>query len=171
MRPIRRPRGSVSSTRFLRLGVAGSPQQVTGRRHRIATLAELGTSPLVVDAHDVRSEVRWSCARCEVSAGQIDDRPSPLPPTWTTSEGLAYCLSCSRARAADEAMELLPETITGEARAKLRRKALIRFEISRSPDSPNRVIASACRTSTMAVAAVRDEVDIPLSTGAAPADN
>jgi len=71
----------------------------------------------------------------------------------------------------DEAMELLPETITGEARAKLRRKALIRFEISRSPDSANRVIASACRTSTMAVAAVRDEIDIPLSTGAAPADN
>jgi hypothetical protein len=126
---------------------------------------------LVTDAHDMRSEVRWSCARCEVSAGQIDDRPSPLPPTWTTSEGLAYCLSCSRARAADEAMELLPETITGEARAKLRRKALIRFEISRSPDSANRVIASACRTSTMAVAAVRDEIDIPLSTAAAPADN
>jgi hypothetical protein len=68
-------------------------------------------------------------------------------------------------------MELLPETITGEARAKLRRKALIRFEISRSPDSPNRVIASACRTSTMAVAAVRDEIDIPLSTGVASADN
>jgi hypothetical protein len=68
-------------------------------------------------------------------------------------------------------MELLPETITGEARAKLRRKALIRFEISRNPDSPNRVIASACRTSTMAVAAVRDEVEIPLSTGVASADN
>lgn len=95
----------------------------------------------------------------------------PLPPTWTTFDGLAYCLSCSRARAADEAMDALPDSITGEARAKLRRKALIRFEISRSPAAPNREIASACRTSTMAVAAVRDEIDIPLSTGAAPADN
>jgi hypothetical protein len=68
-------------------------------------------------------------------------------------------------------MDLLPESITGEVRAKLRRKALIRFEITRSPDSPNRVIASACRTSSMAVAAVRDEIDIPLSSGAALADN
>jgi hypothetical protein len=68
-------------------------------------------------------------------------------------------------------MDQLPESITGEVRAKLRRKALIRFEISRSPDSPNRVIASACRTSTMAVAAVRDEIDVPLSSGAAVADN
>ena len=110
----------------------------------------------------MRSAVRWSCARCQVSAGQIDERPSPVPPTWTRSEGLAYCLSCSRARAADEAMELLPDSITGEVRAKLRRKALIRFEITRSPESPTRVIASACRTSTMAVAAVRDELDLPL---------
>lgn len=68
-------------------------------------------------------------------------------------------------------MDLLPDSITGEVRAKLRRKALIRFEITRNPASPNREIASACRTSTMAVAAVRGEIDIPLSTGAATADN
>jgi hypothetical protein len=134
-------------------------------------LAEPGTSPSLVDALDTRTAVRWTCARCDVSVGQIDDRLAPLPPTWTHSEGLTYCLSCSRARAADEAMDLLPDSITGEARAKLRRKALIRFEITRSPDSPNRVIASACRTSTMAVSAVRDEIDIPLSPGAAAADN
>jgi hypothetical protein len=120
---------------------------------------------------DSRSAIRWSCARCDVSVGQIDERAAPLPLTWTRSEGLTYCLSCSRARAADEAMDLLPDSITGEVRAKLRRKALIRFEISRSPDSPNREIASACRTSSMAVAAVRDEIDIPLSTGVAAADN
>jgi hypothetical protein len=68
-------------------------------------------------------------------------------------------------------MDLLPDSINGEVRAKLRRKALIRFEIGRSPDSPNRVIASACRTSSMAVAAVRDEIEIPLGSGAAMADN
>jgi hypothetical protein len=115
---------------------------------------------------DSRSAIRWSCARCDVSVGQIDERAAPLPLTWTRSEGLTYCLSCSRARAADEAMDLLPDSITGEVRAKLRRKALIRFEITRSPDSPNRVIASACRTSSMAVAAVRDEIDGPLLTTA-----
>ena len=115
--------------------------------------------------------IRWSCARCEVSAGRIDADPAPLPLSWSQSEGLTYCLSCSRARAADEAMDLLPESITGEVRAKLRRKALIRFEIGRSPESPNRVIAGACRTSSMAVAAVREEIDGPLlTTGAALAD-
>ena len=134
-------------------------------------MAELGTSPTLVDALDTRTAVRWTCARCDVSVGQIDDRLAPLPDTWTRCEGLTYCLSCSRARAADEAMDLLPDEITGEVRAKLRRKALIRFEITRSPASPNRVIASACRTSTMAVAAVRDEIDIPLSSAAAAADN
>lgn len=114
--------------------------------------------------------VRWSCARCQVSAGRIDADPAPLPTTWTRSEGLTYCLSCSRARAADAALDQLPESITGEVRAKLRRKALIRFEIGRSPASPNRVIAGACRTSSMAVAAVREEIDLPLAmVGGAPA--
>jgi hypothetical protein len=68
-------------------------------------------------------------------------------------------------------MDELPDSISGEVRAKLRRKALIRFEVRRNPDSPNRAIASACRTSTMAVAAVREEIDIPLGALAATADN
>jgi hypothetical protein len=40
---------------------------------------------------------------------------------------------------------------------RIRRKGLIEFEISRCPHAPNRAIASACRTSTGAVAAIREE--------------
>ena len=42
---------------------------------------------------------------------------------------------------------------------KLQRSALIAFEIARTPEAPNRVIANACRTSAMAVAAVRKVAD------------
>lgn len=108
--------------------------------------------------------VRWSCARCQVSVGRMDGRGSPLPDTWTRSEGLTYCLSCSRARAADAAMDSAPEAASREDRVRLRRKALIAFEIDRAPAAPDRVIAGACRTSSMTVAAVRDELDPSPST-------
>jgi hypothetical protein len=99
--------------------------------------------------------IRWSCARCEVSVGRIDGEPEPLPDTWTRCDGVTYCLACSRARAGEAAVESAPESTTREDRAKLQRRALIAFEIARTPAAPNRAIASACRTSAMAVAAVR----------------
>jgi hypothetical protein len=40
---------------------------------------------------------------------------------------------------------------------RIRRKGLIEFEINRTPDASNRVIAQACHTSTGAVAAIRGE--------------
>lgn len=99
--------------------------------------------------------IRWSCARCQVSVGRIDGEPEPLPPTWTRCNEMTYCLSCSRARAGEEALGSAPESSSREDRAKLQRRALIAFEIARTPAAPNRVIANACRTSAMAVAAVR----------------
>lgn len=87
--------------------------------------------------------------------GHIDGKPSRLPDTWTCCDGDSYCLSCSRARAGDAAIDSAPDSASREDRAKLKRSALIAFEIARTPAAPNRAIASACRTSAMAVAAVR----------------
>jgi hypothetical protein len=103
-------------------------------------------------------EVRWSCARCEVSVGRIDGASSDLPDTWSRCEGLTYCLACSRARASEEASDSAPESITREDRVKIRRRALIAFEIGRTPAAPDRAIANACRTSSKAVATVRGEL-------------
>jgi hypothetical protein len=100
-------------------------------------------------------EVRWTCGRCHVSVGRIDAAPTELPETWDQTEGLTYCLSCSRARAGEAAIELAPETTSREDLVRIRRTALIEFEIGRAPEATDRVIAQACRTSGGAVAAVR----------------
>jgi hypothetical protein len=58
--------------------------------------------------------------------------------------------------AGDEAMESAPADCSREDLAQLRRRGLIEFEINRRPDAPDRMIAQACRTSTGAVAAIRE---------------
>lgn len=103
-------------------------------------------------------EIRWSCARCQVSVGRIEGASSGLPDTWSRCEGETFCLSCSRARASEEASDAAPESITREDRMKVRRRALIAFEIDRTPAAPDRAIANACRTSARAVATVRGEL-------------
>jgi hypothetical protein len=52
-------------------------------------------------------------------------------------------------------MESAPADSSREDLARIRRAALIEFEIGRSPDAPTRTIAQACRTSIGAVAAIR----------------
>lgn len=103
--------------------------------------------------------VRWSCTRCAVSVGRIDGEPALLPATWSQGEGQVLCLTCSRAQAGETAMESAPETTSREDMVRLRRTALIEFEIDRAPEAPNRKIALACRTSSAAVAAVRTELE------------
>jgi len=105
--------------------------------------------------------VRWSCTRCQVSVGRIDGEPTLLPTTWSRSGDLVLCLSCSRAQAGDVAMDSAPTASSREERVRLRRTALIEFEIDRAPEAPNRTVANACRTSIAAVAAVRKELDRP----------
>lgn len=99
--------------------------------------------------------IRWSCARCGLSVGRMDGEPIGLPDTWTRRDGQCLCLSCSRARAGEAAMNSLPEATSLEDRARIRRTALIEFEIDRMPAASDRAIATACRTSSGAVAAVR----------------
>jgi uncharacterized 2Fe-2S/4Fe-4S cluster protein (DUF4445 family) len=113
--------------------------------------------------------IRWSCARCDVSVGRIDGEVTRLPDSWSRTEEEVYCLSCSRARAGEVAMDSAPASCTREERVRRRRKALIEFEIGRAPEAPNRTIALACRTSSAAVVAVRNELERATAT-AAPAD-
>jgi hypothetical protein len=109
--------------------------------------------------------VRWSCARCDVSVGRIDGVESELPESWSRSGGKIHCLACSRALAGEAAMESAPAESTREDRVRLRRTALIEFELDRAPEAPNRTIALACRTSGAAVAAVRSRVEQSPATG------
>jgi hypothetical protein len=113
--------------------------------------------------------VRWSCARCEVSVGRIDGEPTLLPASWSRADGQVLCLTCSRARAGEAAMDSVPAATSREDRVRLRRTALIEFEIGRAPEAPNRTIALACRTSSAAVAAVRNELQRDTAT-TVPAD-
>lgn len=103
--------------------------------------------------------VRWSCTRCEVSVGRIDGERTLLPATWSRSDGEVLCLVCSRAQAGEAAMDSAPAASSREDRVKLRRTALIEFEIGRAPEAPNRTVALACRTSPAAVAAVRNKLE------------
>jgi hypothetical protein len=109
--------------------------------------------------------VRWSCARCGVSVGRMDGEAAELPTAWSRSGEETYCLSCSRALAGEVAMESAPASSSREERVRLRRTALIEFEIDRAPEAPNRTIANACRTSGAAVAAVRSRLERSPATG------
>ena len=80
------------------------------------------------------------------------------PPNWIRdAEGRHYCLSCRRERAIDEALEGAGD-VGIEARAKLRSKAVVRFEIERDPERTEGEIARAARTSIGAVRNARREV-------------
>jgi hypothetical protein len=103
--------------------------------------------------------VRWSCAQCEVSVGRIDREPTMLPANWTRSGGRIFCLSCSRAQAGEAAVDSAAAASSREDLVRIRRKALIEFEIRRVPQAPNRAIALACHTSIATVAAVRGELE------------
>jgi hypothetical protein len=96
-----------------------------------------------------------------VSVGRIDGLPTARPQSWTESEEGAFCLSCSRAIAADAALDSVPADKSPQDRARIRRTALIEFELRRTPHAPDRSIANACHTSAPAVAAVRLAIAAP----------
>jgi hypothetical protein len=105
----------------------------------------------------VARATRWTCSCCGVSAGQMDGRPTKLPEGWTNSEG-ELCLICRRERAADAVLESAPEVRNMAARVRLRKAALLDFEVSRVPDRSNGQIAGACHTSPRAVAESRERL-------------
>jgi hypothetical protein len=80
------------------------------------------------------------------------------PPNWVRDvDGRHYCLACRRERAIDDALEEAGE-VGIEVRAKLRSKAVVRFEIARDPERTEGEIAKAARTSIGAVRNARKEI-------------
>jgi hypothetical protein len=104
---------------------------------------------------------KWTCDGCGVSVSRIDGKPVCLPDAWINSGEGRFCLVCRRDRAAEAALAAAPEDSPVAARAKLRRAALIEFEVSRTPDQPDGMIARACRTSVTAVSAARTRLRLP----------
>jgi hypothetical protein len=104
---------------------------------------------------------KWTCAECGVSAGHIDREPVPMPRAWVASGEGTFCLTCRRERAAEAALVTAPLDSPVATRAKLRRAALIEFEVSRTPDQSNGTIARACRTSVAAVGKARRRLELP----------
>jgi hypothetical protein len=104
---------------------------------------------------------KWTCEGCGVSAGRIDGEAVSMPSNWISlSEGV-YCLICRRERAAEAALDSAPSDSPVATRAKLRRAALIEFEVSRTPDHTDGIIARACRTSVSAVTRARRRLELP----------
>jgi hypothetical protein len=112
-----------------------------------------------------RSAKRWTCDRCTVSFGQIDGDLCPMPKAWTESEDGTFCLACRRANAVDAALEAEAEGRSREDRVRIRRTALIEFELRRLPATPDNSIARACRTSTVTVTKVRRDMEVRATGG------
>jgi hypothetical protein len=103
---------------------------------------------------------RWTCSRCGMAVGRIDDQPVPRPESWESGAEGDYCLACRRQRAADAALAETPTESSADARAKARRAGLIEFEVRRTPTLTDNTIARACRTSASAVAAARKRLNM-----------
>lgn len=107
---------------------------------------------------------KWTCDGCGVSAGRIDGKLVEMPEAWVRVTEGVFCLICRRERAAEAAIDSAPSDSPVDARAKLRRAAVIEFEIRRTPEQSNGSIAKACRSSATAVARARDRLKLPDAT-------
>jgi hypothetical protein len=104
---------------------------------------------------------KWTCEGCGVTVSRVGGEKVSLPEAWVKEKNDAYCLLCRRERAAQAALDDAPDDCGLEERAKLRRSALIEFEVRRRPGHGDGEIAKACRSSVAAVAAARRRLDIP----------
>ena len=103
---------------------------------------------------------KWTCDRCGVSASRIDGKRTELPDVWESSKEGDFCLACRRERAANAALDAAPSDSPIDARSKLRRAALIEFEVRRMPDHTDNAIAKACHSSVSAVAKARERLQL-----------
>lgn len=103
---------------------------------------------------------KWTCSACGVTIS-LDGTPAmPLPEAWEDCVEGTFCLGCRRHRIAEAAVDAAPEAMDRDGRARLRRTALVEFEVARAPDKTNGSIAKVCRTSIPTVAAVRRRLGI-----------
>jgi hypothetical protein len=103
---------------------------------------------------------RWTCSRCGLTVGNVDGSQVPVPDTWDRCVEGDFCLSCRRERAAEAAEAAVAEDGNAQTRAQVRRGGLIEFEVRRTPDLSDNIIARACRTTPGAVAAARKRLGI-----------
>ena len=104
---------------------------------------------------------KWICDECGVSVSRVGGEKVELPASWVSSREGTFCLLCRRERAAQAALASAPKDCGLEDRAKLRRAALVEFEVRRRPNHGNGEIAKACRSSVAAVVAARKRLKIP----------
>ncbi len=109
----------------------------------------------------VTTAKKWTCDQCGVSVSRAGGESVSLPESWVSSKAGTFCLHCRRERAAQAALDAAPNDCGLEARAKLRRAALIEFEVRRRPKHGNGEIAKACRSSVAAVVAARERLKLP----------
>jgi hypothetical protein len=103
---------------------------------------------------------KWTCDHCGVSVSRVGGEAVELPRSWSATDDGTYCLLCRRERAAQAALDASPASSI-EDRAKLRRAALVEFEVRRRPGHGNGEIAKACRSSVAAVVAARERLKLP----------
>jgi len=104
---------------------------------------------------------KWTCDRCGVTVSRMDGEAAQPPDSWASTDEGQLCLICRREQAAEAALDSVPSGSPVAERAKLRRAALIEFEVSRTPDHADGVIARACRTSVSAVTKARRNLQLP----------
>ena len=90
-----------------------------------------------------RGPRRWTCKGCEVTVRYGADANAPARPEgWAKRSGRWLCLHCRRELAVEKA------TKAGEDGWASRRQALVEFELRRSPNEPDGVIAKRANCST-----------------------
>ena len=102
---------------------------------------------------------KWTCAGCGVATSRSDAEETPLPEAWEDCPEGTFCLGCRRQRVGEAALEAAPAAADRDARVRLRRTAVIEFELLRAPEKTNGSIAKACRSSIPVVAAARRRLD------------
>jgi hypothetical protein len=101
----------------------------------------------------------WTCIRCEVTARSMPGHePLALPEGWADESDGVLCLTCRRERAAEISLDAAPESMNVQDRARLRRSALLEFEVTRDPARSDAEIARAMRSSVSSVKKVRESL-------------
>jgi hypothetical protein len=99
---------------------------------------------------------RWTCSGCEVTVRYAAGSKSTprRPEGWSKRGGQWLCLHCQR----EKAVEKATVGASGDGWAS-RRQALLEFELRRSPNEPDGVIAKRANCSTGHVRKVREELE------------
>jgi hypothetical protein len=84
--------------------------------------------------------------------------PLALPDGWADDAEGVLCLTCRRERAAEISLDAAPESMNVQDRARLRRSALLEFEVTRDPARSDAEIARAMRSSVSSVKKVRESL-------------